>query len=92
MAKETIIESEAVALRTIQELFRCGATFGCQKLLDEQGHSKGRLIVIFDEGRGYADDSSGQPSESVNPELLGRVLVAREADMNQRREEESEAT
>jgi hypothetical protein len=91
MAKESIIESESVALETIKELFKVGATFGCQKLLDEQGQSKGRLIIIFDEGRGYADDSSGEPSDYVNKDLLGRVLVAREADMRQRQAEESEA-
>lgn len=90
MAKETVIESEAVALETVKELFKVGATFACQKLLDKDGQSKGRLIVIYDAGREYGNDSSGKPSQSLNEELLGRVLVARGADMNQKREEESE--
>jgi len=69
----SLIESPSDALDTIKELFKRGATFGCQKL------DKGWVVVIFYEGRGYGDDSAGSPVEMVNQELLGRVLAARHA-------------
>lgn len=72
-----VIESPIAALEAMKELFRRQATFGCEKI------EAGWVIVVFDPGRSYADDSAGQPSEIINEEHLGRVLAAR----SQQREE-----
>lgn len=70
-SNEQLIESPTDALEAMKELFKREATFGCEKI------KAGWLIVIFDPGRGYADDSAGQPSEIVYEEHLGRVLAAK---------------
>jgi hypothetical protein len=74
-ATQRVIESESIALETTIELFRKGATFGVQKI------PEGRLIVIFNTGTPYSDDSAGKPSETLDEELLGRVLVERRKRM-----------
>ena len=75
--REQLIESPPDALQAIKELFKREATFGCEKI------KAGWLIIIFDEGRSYADDSAGHPSEIINREHLGRVLAARDAETTQ---------
>jgi len=79
-ARSSLIESPSDALDTINELFRREATFGCEKI------EAGWVIVIFDPGRSYADDSAGQPSEMINEEHTGRVLAARRASIRTREE------
>lgn len=85
---ETEIESPAIALETIKELFKRSATFAAQPLMRD-GIQCGWILVVYDAGRSFAeaDVSYGAPKESANPKLLGEVLAAR-ADMNRESQDE----